>query len=47
MDNGRVVGAFLESGSPEEFNAIKKVAVEQPEAPTDLASEGLSFAAKL
>ena len=47
VDNGRVVGAFLESGSPEEFNAIKKVAVEQPEAPTDLASEGLSFAAKL
>lgn len=47
VDGGRVVGAFLESGSPEEFNSIKKVALEQPEAPTDLAAEGLSFASKL
>ncbi len=47
VDNGRVVGAFLESGTPEEFAAIKKVAVEQPEAPEDLAAEGLAFAAKL
>lgn len=47
VDNGRVVGAFLESGTAEEFAAIKKVALEQPEAPADLATEGLAFASKL
>jgi monodehydroascorbate reductase (NADH) len=45
VDNGRVVGAFLESGSPEEFAAIKKVALEQLEAPADLATDGLAFLA--
>jgi monodehydroascorbate reductase (NADH) len=45
FDNGRVVGAFLESGTPEEFAAIKKVALEQPEAPADLETQGLAFLA--
>lgn len=43
----QVVGAFLESGTPEENAAIKKVAAERPDAPSDLASLGLSFASKL
>ena len=44
---GKVVGAFLESGSPEEFAALKKIAIEQPKAPSDLAKQGLSFATSL
>ena len=47
VDKGRVVGAFLESGTPEEFAAIKKVAAAQPAAPADLAAQGLAFASKL
>lgn len=47
IKGGKVVGAFLESGSPEEFAALKKVAVEQPAAPSDLSSQGLSFATSL
>lgn len=45
--NGKVVGAFLESGSADEFAAIKKVAALQPDAPENLGSEGLDFASKL
>ena len=41
------MGAFLESGSPEEFAAMKKIAIEQPKAPSDLAKQGLSFATSL
>jgi len=42
----QVVGAFLESGTPEEFAAIKQAAVDQPAAPAlaDLGPLGLSFA---
>ena len=47
VDGGRILGAFLESGSPEEFAALKKVATEQPEAPSDLREQGLSFLSKL
>lgn len=46
----QVMGAFLEGGSNEENALMKKVAVEQPAAPADLAelgSQGLSFASKL
>ena len=42
-----VVGAFLESGMPEEFAAIKKVAREAPMAPSDRATRGLDFATSL
>ena len=44
---GRVVGAFLEGGSPDQFGAIKKVAAQQPEAPADLAARGVEFAMQL
>lgn len=46
---GKVVGAFLESGSPEENKAIAKVAQLQPPADSldKLASEGLTFASKI
>lgn len=44
VKEGKVVGAFLESGSPEENAAIKKVAQLQPAAPADLAEQGLAFA---
>ena len=47
VDGGRVVGAFLESGTAEEFAAVKKVTAMQPEAPEDLGAQGLAFAAKL
>lgn len=47
LKDGKVVGAFLESGTPEENAAIKKVAATQPPAPADLASQGIGFAAKL
>ncbi|KAL8505063.1 hypothetical protein ACS0TY_016321 [Phlomoides rotata] len=49
IKDGKVVGAFLESGSPEENKAIAKVATVQP--PVDsldqLATEGLNFASKI
>ncbi|XP_062166649.1 monodehydroascorbate reductase, seedling isozyme [Alnus glutinosa] len=49
IKDGKVVGAFLESGSPEENKAIAKVARVQP--PVEnldlLTKEGLSFAAKI
>lgn len=44
VNGGKVVGGFLESGSPEENTAIKKVAQAQPAAPADLAQQGLAFA---
>lgn len=44
VKGGKVVGAFLESGTPEENAAIKAVAVRQPAAPADLAQQGLAFA---
>ena len=45
--DGKVVGAFLEAGTPEENALIKKVALERPSAPANLASLGLEFASKL
>ncbi len=47
IKDGKVVGAFLESGSPEKFDALKKVAIQQPAAPSDLSSQGLAFATSL
>lgn len=46
VDEGKVVGCFLESGTPEDFAAIKAVAAKQPQAPSaaELASKGLEFA---
>jgi monodehydroascorbate reductase (NADH) len=45
--DGKVVGAFLESGTAKENAAIKKVAATQPDAPADPANLGLDFAAGL
>ncbi|KAL9153459.1 hypothetical protein ABFS82_10G050100 [Erythranthe guttata] len=49
IKDGKVVGVFLESGTPEENKAIAKVARVQP--PVDslesLAAEGLAFASKI
>ncbi|KAK7267946.1 hypothetical protein RIF29_20627 [Crotalaria pallida] len=49
IKDGKVVGAFLESGTPEENKAIAKVAKVQPpvENVDQLAKEGLSFASKI
>ncbi|KAK9824670.1 hypothetical protein WJX72_012200 [[Myrmecia] bisecta] len=47
VSEGKVVGAFLEGGSNDENAALKKVAEQQPDAPADLASQGLAFASKL
>ncbi|CAN4117246.1 unnamed protein product [Withania somnifera] len=48
IQNGKVVGAFLESGTPEENKAIAKVAKVQPVASLDqLAQEGIGFASKI
>lgn len=49
IQNGKVIGAFLESGTPEENNAISKVARAQPTALSleELAKEGINFAAKI
>ncbi|KAG8374141.1 hypothetical protein BUALT_Bualt11G0100000 [Buddleja alternifolia] len=49
IKDGKVVGAFLESGTPEENKAIAKVARVQPAASTldQLAKEGLAFASKI
>jgi len=43
-DENKVVGVFLEGGSAEQNDAVKKVATLQPTAPGDLATQGLSFA---
>ena len=49
VEGGKVVGAFLESGSPEENATLKKLALKEPAAPSiaDLSKQGLEFAAKL
>ncbi|XP_020571448.1 monodehydroascorbate reductase-like [Phalaenopsis equestris] len=49
IKDGKIVGAFLESGSPEENQVIAKIARLQPPAPDlrQLQSDGLSFASKL
>lgn len=38
VDGGKVVAAFMESGSPEEFAALKAIAAAQPAAPADLSA---------
>jgi monodehydroascorbate reductase (NADH) len=47
--DGKVVGAFLENGTPDENEAIAKVARLMPtvEDLDQLAKEGLSFANKI
>ncbi|KDO61081.1 hypothetical protein CISIN_1g012545mg [Citrus sinensis] len=49
IKDGKVVGVFLESGTPEENKAIAKVARVQPsvESLDVLKNEGLSFASKI
>ncbi|KGN48244.1 hypothetical protein Csa_003688 [Cucumis sativus] len=49
IKDGKVVGAFLESGSPEENKAIAKVARIQPSVENSdlLLKEGISFASKV
>jgi monodehydroascorbate reductase (NADH) len=47
VKGGKVVGAFAEGASNEENAALKKVAIEQPSAPSDLAKQGFSFATSL
>ncbi|KAG2686529.1 hypothetical protein I3760_09G009800 [Carya illinoinensis] len=49
IKNGKIFGAFLEGGSPEENKALAKVARVQPtvESLDLLAKEGLSFATKI
>lgn len=49
IKEGKIVGAFLESGTPEENKAIAKVARVQPPAESldQLAKEGLTFACKI
>ena len=45
----QVVGAFLESGSGDENDAIKQVATVRPSAPSkdELSKAGLDFATKV
>lgn len=49
IKEGKVVGAFLEGGTPDENKAIAKVARAKPavEDVNQLAEEGLSFASKI
>ncbi|XP_059646724.1 monodehydroascorbate reductase [Cornus florida] len=49
IKDGKVVGVFLENGTPEENKAIAKVARDQPPAGSldQLAKEGLGFACKI
>lgn len=49
VKDGKVVGTFLEGGSPDENKAIAKVAKAQPAADNldVLAKEGLEFASKI
>ncbi|URD91409.1 Pyridine nucleotide-disulfide oxidoreductase [Musa troglodytarum] len=49
IKEGKVVGVFLESGSPEENKSIAKVAKLQPpvQDPEQLEKEGLAFASKI
>ncbi|CAI9263352.1 unnamed protein product [Lactuca saligna] len=46
IKDSKVVGAFLEGGTPEENKAISNIAKKQPTAPTpdSLATEGVQFA---
>lgn len=44
VEEGKVVGTFLESGSEEENKAIKTVADVRPDAPADLKEQGINFA---
>lgn len=49
IKDGKVVGAFLESGTPEENKAIAKVARIQPSVDDldVLSKEGIAFASKI
>lgn len=49
IKEGKVVGAFLEGGTPDENKAIAKVARAKPavEDVNQLAEEGISFASKI
>ncbi|KAL8526303.1 hypothetical protein ACS0TY_015500 [Phlomoides rotata] len=49
IKDGKVIGAFLESGTPEENSAIAKLAKAQPPVTNldQLATEGIAFAAKI
>lgn len=49
IKDGKVVGVFLESGTPEENQAIAKLARVQPpvESLDRLAAEGIAFASKV
>lgn len=49
IKDGKVVGAFLEGGTPDENKAIAKVARALPtvEDVNQLAKEGISFASKI
>lgn len=49
IKDGKVVGAFLESGTPEENQAMAKIARVQPSVDSldELADEGLTFACKI
>lgn len=49
IKDGKVVGAFLEGGTPEENKAIAKVAKLQPAVHNldELTKEGLAFASKI
>ena len=49
VKDSKVIGTFLEGGSPDENKLIAKVAREQPtvNAEEDLASAGLGFASKI
>lgn len=47
IDDNKVVGAFLESGSEQENHAIKTVAKLRPEAPQDLEAQGIAFAMEI
>lgn len=44
VEEGKVVGTFLESGSADENKAIKAVAELRPDAPADLKEQGINFA---
>lgn len=49
VKDGKVMGAFLEGGSPDENKLIAKVAREQPSVSSkeELISAGLGFASKI
>ncbi|CAD7694750.1 unnamed protein product [Ostreobium quekettii] len=49
VEEGRIVGAFLEGGSAEEFGWMKAVALQRPVAPhaDDLVIKGLKYAQEL